>query len=94
MDSNVAKGLYAIAKSISGLTKSIEQISEAISGLSKPIDRLGTGNATTDMGAIEFLAAQVGDVLATQIGDGFREVALAIEGRDVAEFKARHESDK
>jgi hypothetical protein len=56
-------GTYAIAHALMGLTRAIE--------------RLGTGDAATPMGAIEFLGAQVREVANTL--RSLSEIAEAIE---------------
>lgn len=45
-------------------------IYEGLLGIARALDRLGTGNAATEMGAIEFLASQV--------KEGNKEIASAL----------------
>ncbi len=56
---NIARGLFAIARELHGVKKAIQW--------------LGTGDAGSTMGAIEYLA--------TQVKEGAEAVATAIESR-------------
>ncbi|OGQ00356.1 MAG: hypothetical protein A2Z40_05720 [Deltaproteobacteria bacterium RBG_19FT_COMBO_60_16] len=53
------------------------EVAEAIWGLTRAIDRLGNGNASTDLGAIEAMSMKIGEA----IERGLSEIADAIRSR-------------
>lgn len=50
-----------------------QTVAAGLFAIARAIDRIGTGNAATEMGAIELLAKEV--------RDGFELIAAAIENR-------------
>ena len=58
-----------------------DEIAEAIRELARAIDRLGNGNASTDMGAIEAMSMKIGEA----IENGLLAIADAIRMREERE---------
>lgn len=56
-------------------------VAEAINSLARAVHALGTNNAGTQMGAIEYLAVEIREG-STRIAEGLNSIALAIENHD------------
>jgi len=55
------------------MPKDVNEIAEAIHALARSIDRLGNGNASTDMGAIEAMSVRIGEAIENGVGGAIRE---------------------